>query len=610
VLVAADGLCARFATSAPFEPEIQTIPISEPLGFLRSWDVRADWRADAPACTAVLDRPYESASAFPAWFLNMLDFARPGRRDLTLAISGFVTTGEPGTLAVDLGDDMRVTGRVGAAEVSTSDGRTLRIPLGAGSHPLDLHVAFSGERWKFVPTWNGRSAWSDRLLTITAPGAGSSQAKSALRLLTTTVVVLLVVGWAFAATAASGAGAVAIAWTSIATLVLVAMAATGVGERLSGALLLGAAALPLARRQRSLRFAFFVIGVPWMAFFVGWSLGQIGHVKAYSADDWLSYQVAGYRIFMNGFWLEGGSRTFDYQPLYRWISGALHLVFGDSSVGEVYLDAAALLSGALLACELVRRRAGVRGGLVAAGATLATFTLGTIWYFVGRGLSEVAAGGALFIAAFFMLRARLGGSRPACLAGLAAVVMFYTRLNHLVFAAFLAALLLPASATTAFGDVLRARRRIAPMAAALYAAVFAGGLLAFCARTWWYTGVFSLFYGTSLKNNDTGLRVTTLMSPLVWRKIAHSLAALAFMNEPPRPDPRAIFVAAGLVLAALAIVQIPRVVRLPAALVLTVAGGAASAFFVHTHNYPGRMSIQVVPFAVALTMTMPALLRR
>ena len=37
----------------------------------------------------------------------------------------------------------------------------------------------------------------------------------------------------------------------------------------------------------------------------------------------------------------------------------------------------------------------------------------------------------------------------------------------------------------------------------------------------------------------------------------------------------------------------------------TIAGVAkqpsASSFFAHTHNYPGRMSVHLVPFAVAMT---------
>jgi hypothetical protein len=127
-----------------------------------------------------------------------------------------------------------------------------------------------------------------------------------------------------------------------------------------------------------------MVGVPWLAYFVARSAVLIGHLSVYSWDDWLAYQVAGARIYMHGYWLEGGSRTFDYQALYRWISGALHMAFGDSSVGETYLDAACLLVGSLLAFSLVRPAGGFRAALLACAGTLATFTLGTPWYFVGR----------------------------------------------------------------------------------------------------------------------------------------------------------------------------------------------------------------------------------
>src|SRR5882672_4691684 len=144
---------------------------------------------------------------------------------------------------------------------------------------------------------------------------------------------------------------------------------------------------------------------------------------------------------MSGFWLEGGSRVFDYQPLYRWMSGALHLVFGDSSVGETYWDAICLLLGASVAFVLVDRAAGFRWAVAAAVGTLATFWLGTIWYFIGRGLSEVAAAGWGFVAALLLLRNRPANVRLAVLAGVFAALMFYTRLNHLLFAVFLLALL-------------------------------------------------------------------------------------------------------------------------------------------------------------------------
>jgi hypothetical protein len=290
---------------------------------------------------------------------------------------------------------------------------------------------------------------------------------------------------------------------------------------------------------------------------------------------------------MNGFWLEGGSKLFDYQPLYRWITGALHLVFGDSSVGEIFWDAICLLLGAMVAFVLVERSAGFKWGVAAAVATLATFWLGTIWYFVGRGLSEIAAAGWGFIAALVLLRNRTASVPAAILAGIFAVLMFYTRLNHLLFAVFLMALL----------------PRPDLRAGAAFLATFAAGVAAFAARTWWYTGKFSLLYGTSLKNNDTGLRLTTIADPAVWAKVWHSLKALVWMNEPPSPDPRAVFVVVGVLVAVAVVLRVPKINRLPVSIAIVTLGACVSSLLAHTHNYPGRMSIHLAPYAVAMTMT-------
>jgi hypothetical protein len=75
------------------------------------------------------------------------------------------------------------------------------------------------------------------------------------------------------------------------------------------------------------------------------------------------------------------------------------------------------------------------------------------------------------------------------------------------------------------------------------------------------------------------------------------------MNEPPRLDARAILVAAGVACAVLAAAQIPVFRRLPASLVIVTLGAMVSALFVHTHNYPGRMSVHLVPFAVAVAVS-------
>jgi hypothetical protein len=175
-------------------------------------------------------------------------------------------------------------------------------------------------------------------------------------------------------------------------------------------------------------------------------------------------------------------------------------------------------------------------------------------------------------------------------------------LNHLLFAGFLPALLLPLRTPAVLSAVSRAATRVRYTSAAIFAAGFSTGVLLFALRTWHYAGVFSLFYGTSLRHNDTGLRPWTLFDGAAWSKVAHSLAALIFMNEPPRPDPRAIVMMAGAVTAVAVLLQLPLARRMPAALVLVAVGASIGSFFAHVHAYPGRFSIHVVPFASALAV--------
>lgn len=593
LLMAPQGLCARFSTAGPLAGVIQQIPVDEPRGLLRSWDVRADWGADDASCTAVLDRRYDGASEFPAWFLNVLDYLRPGPRQIALEASGFVQLDEPGVLEWRVGDDMTLEG-------------PQRIELTPGPHRIDLRAGLTGERWQLAPLWNGGDAW--RALTFTRRQPGTIDALApiigiAISLLASAIIL----GWAATALASFATERALIVWVALAAIAVIVLAQDERLTRVAPLLLTAGALLPVGTRHRNLRGAFLIVGVPWLALFAAHAWDHIGRFTVYSADDWLTYQVAGYRIVFGGYWLEGGTPAFDYQPLYRWMTGGLHVVFGDSSVGEVFSDAAWLLVGALLAFHLTRARAGFRWGVAAAALTLATFTIGTSWYFLGRGLSEIAAAGWAFLAMFYMLRARLGRIRASLSAGLLAVLLFYTRLNHLLFAAFLPALLMPLRTSSTFAKVARALGRVRRRALVLYSAVFMFGVIAFMGRTWLYTGSFSLFHGTSLRNNDTGLRPWTLADGEVWGRVFHSLANLLFMNEPPAPDPRAFIVIVGVALAVGALLQVPGARRLPAAMVIVTLGATAGSFFAHTHNYPGRLTLHLVPLAAALAVIGAAL---
>ena len=587
-LLTQQGLCAKSTTDAPFSTTVLTIPIDEPAGVLRSWDVRADWRSSKPACTAIVDRPYAGTSAFPAWFDNLLtDLDGSGRRRVAMDITGYARVPARGLFVLETGGQMTVSGSIGGQKISSTDGRPMLAVLDAGTQPVALHAQFTGiNNWQLVPTLDGRDFFGAATVT-TAPPRAIDRAAGAFVVVETALVVLLVAGWLAAIAFEFRASPVLLVWCLAATSALLALGTNARFERFAVLLLAGAVLVPVAERDRHLRGALLLVGVPWLALIAGQALPRIAHFIAYSNDDWLAYQVAGYRIFMNGFWLEGGSKAFDYQPLYRWISGALHLVFGDSSVGESYWDGICLLLGASVAFVVVDRQAGFKWAVAAAVATLATFWLSTIWYFVGRGLSEVAAAGWGFIAALILLRNREADARLAAVAGMFAVLMFYTRLNHLIFAVFLLALL----------------PRIAVRPVAAYLATFAAGVALFATRTWWYNGVFSILYGTSLKNNDTGLRLTTIGSAEVWGKIWHSVRALVWLNEPPSPDIRAVLVVAGVLLSIGVVLQLPKLNRLPLSVAVVTLGACVSSLLAHTHNYPGRMSIHLAPFAVAMTAT-------
>ena len=559
------GLCATFTSPQPLTGTAFDIRIDEPKGFLRSWDLRAGLWDDEPACTAILSRRLSTTEEFPAWFVNITDQIF-GRRDFTMRVRGFVT---------------------GAHGIS---------------QPVDSVVRLGNEPWAFDPVLDGASLWQSPLVTTTIPSTIDRWLAPWAWLIAPVLCLIIAALLLRAAIEPLLVNRLAIGWVllaSAAAAVLALAPTTGV-HRFIGVLTLGALFIP-NRSPRPLHSAAWLVGAPWLAFFATSSAGLVGRFSAYSSDDWLAYQISGYRIYMNGHWLEGGSRTFDYQPLYRWITGALHLIFGDSSVGEFYWDASCLLVGALLAFEIARRSAGFRWAISAAALTLATLTLSTSWYVIGRGLSEISAAGFGFAAIACLVRARGTNLRWVTLAAAMAGLMFYSRINQLLWAPFLIAMLLPSATASNLASLRAAVARVPYTAVAVYLAGFAAAVLAFMARTWYFTGQFSLFYGTALRHNDTGLRPWHFLDAVVWSKVGHSIAGLLFMNEPPQPDVRSVILVIGAVIALLATLQFPIARRIPAGLLLVTIGGMAGAFVAHSHAYPGRFSVHLVPLAAALT---------
>ena len=374
--------------------------------------------------------------------------------------------------------------------------------------------------------------------------------------------------------------------------------------RLTVALFIATVVLPVPERLKNLRGAFLLIGVPWMTLLVAGCLAHAGRISMYSVgDDWTTFQRFAHRIYIQGYWLEGGERGFWQQPLYRWIAGALHVVFGDSSIGEMFLDAAALLAGALFAIEATRRVAEFRIAMAAGVLTLLTVAFGPNWYVIGRGLSDAVAAGLIYAAALVVIDMRDRPIRIAIAGGALATVAFLTRLNYLPLIIALVVLTLPSALDArSLMDVGRLWRALPKRQAAAYLACIAVGVLALMSRTWHYLGQFSLFAGTTRLHNATGLGVTlaSFVSGEAWRSALESVAMIVTVQDPPGLNPRAVLVIGGVAFAILALLRAPIVRRLPLAFVVFCLATLSGGFVARGVAYPGRFSLQLIPIAVVL----------
>jgi hypothetical protein len=419
--------------------------------------------------------------------------------------------------------------------------------------------------------------------------------------LTTSVTVVLLVFWMVAAGIASGLDRVSAAMVVAAAAVFLLLASSSVARFLPGLLVLLTFA-PRARSHPDWRAAMWLIGVPWAMLACALAWPRLDEFTLFSrGDDWLTYQVSAYKIYLQGFWVEAGEPLFYYQPLYRWIAGALHLLFGDTSGGESLWDFACLLVGALLAFTIVRRVAGGRWAVFAAALTLVVSTITPIWYLIGRGLAEISAAGFAWTAVLLLVRPREVGPGAALAAGVFAVLGYFSRLNHMLFAgglmAFLVPVELPARALREPRSVMRSLRFTSVLA---YGATLLVGLLLLAVRAWYYTGLFSPFAGTSFGLNHTGLAPHTLLSSEVWQKVSHSVFSQMMANEVF--DVRGSIVLAGCAGALLALAQVRGFSRLSLATSVALVSGLLGALVAHAHGYPGRFSVHLVPFACAIVV--------
>ncbi len=578
LLLTQQGWCVRFEPARPY--------VDEQTGAPHAWDLRADWRARNPECSAIMTRPFHSLEEFPAWFFNLPPpgdgwpgpFDRPPGATTSMSVRGFLNLAKPGSLTFETTPEM-------AARWSVDGGPSVEAArLGPGSHIIALDATLTGDRWQLRPLLDGEDLqWQHT--SVRRRSAIDGVVGGWARWLATLLILLLVTAWGISAIAAI-ADPLLLVWSAMAAAAIATLVLTDhtAWARIGIAMLVVSAAVPVRTRSRNLRGAFLAVGIPWTAFVVASAAGAVGRFVIYEVGhDYWMYQRYAYRIVMQGHWLEGGSPAFWFQPFYRWIVGGLHLIFGESSIGEWFWDGACLLTIALMAFAITRRRRGFRWGLAAAVLPLAIFAIGTPQYLIGRGLSEISSAGLLAAAALLAMRSRHGGMRFAAIAGALATLAFYTRLNNLPMAL--------AVSVFAFN-----RRHWRP-AAVVLSTIAAGGFL-FALRNWYFTGAFSLFAGT--QRNLLAIWQPGMSIPTGLERTLDSVLMVLTLNDPPRFDPFAVPVIIGAMVAVLAVVS--RAVRgaVPLAAALFFLAGIAAAFVARGSAYPGRFSLHVLGVSCAL----------
>jgi len=595
-----DGWCVRFEPQRPLVKDAASI-------VPHSWDVRADWLSEPPACSAIVRRPYKGLGEFPVWFFNLPppneswpdELDRPPNAQTSMIVSGFIDATREGVLELQFPHVMHASTFIDGVKVDGS------ASLARGAHHFRVEAMLTGTGWRFEPRWNGADLWrsSGVLATLKRPSRFDEVVRPWAGWLVTALAGGLILAWT-ASLLVSIDSPAAIAWMVGSSVVLGGLAATDHVEpaRWCVAGLAGAALVTVPARIRNVFGAFVLVGIPWLTLIVASNADQIGRFTLYtSGDDFWMYQRYGYRIVMQGFWLEGGSKQFYFQPFYRWVSGLLHLLFGDSSAGEFFFDGGCLLVVALLAFQLTRSSSGFRCGVIAAATTLTVVAWGLSWGLIGRGLSEVTSAGFIYLGAFMALRSRRGSLAWAVAAGVVASLAFYTRLNNLPMVAGIALFALSASASVRrYLDPRAWRTRIAWRTLVAVPAVLALGLLFFAWRNWHFNGSFSLFSGTQLQM--LALWQPGMSLAAVVPRWIDSVLMVITLHDPPQFDWKSLPVLFGAAVAPLAVVGVPRLRDVPALPALFFLVAISAAFVARGSAYSGRFSVHIIGVTCALAV--------
>jgi hypothetical protein len=594
-----DGWCARVEPSRPY--------VTDGTGVPKNWDVRADWLSPDPRCSAIATRAYLTDDAFPVWFFNLPSATKdtgPSPEDIPplavthLTMRSTIVAAADGVLKVRSSTNVAARLSIDGVDVSVAGAH-----VAAGRHEVVITATLHDVDWMLAPLWNDADAFTTLPATIAPPSVFDRALKPFGRWLPFLIIAFLVAigvaslwreirdrrvaAWVGASTAAGAAVAV---WMPARQWHYAMLA------------LFAAMRMPLPPSLRNVRGAFILLAPFWLALHVVDTYLDIGFDRTQRlmpGNDWWQSQRYAYRIFMQGYWLEGGELTFKFRPLYRWIAGALHLLFGQSQTGENYWDAILIVVMALFAFEIVRRYRGFEWGIGAAALTLTAYLSGPGHVFIGRGLSDITSAGLIYLSALCMLAARDSRSTTLLIvASVCALLGAAARENNVPMALAVVMFAWPVDARASviwrprewFAGVWRPALVAVPLALLLGAALFA-------LRAWHYTGELS-----------AGVRSQSDL--MVWRPsmsvrdgiaaMASSVMMIATTVDPPRFHNGALPVLAGFFLSVLAVLGAPFARGLPLSLVVWTLAAFSPALLVRGSAYSGRFSVHVIGCTAAV----------
>lgn len=596
-----EGWCVTFTPPKPM--------VRDSTGKPHSWDLRADWLSDDPKCSAVMTRSYLDSNHLPAWFYNLPppDDAvirqgyAPGEIAVRLGGSGFITVPDEGVFSLSTTAPMQTALSIDGTWIDPDAPGHHERRLSEGTHLVQFEATMFGKLWRVVPEWNSvamGSMWFP-VTTMSPPSRRDRLVIESGRWVSAVLVAGLIVAWLLSLAAHLGTPSLLI-WSGSAALAIGVVAAylpLQAPWYAAGAIALPLL-MPVRRRFRTSGGVFLLVIVPWLAFVVASNVYQVGRWTLYGiGNDNFLFQRFSYRVFMQHFWLEGGQLTFWNQPLFRWIAGVLHMVFGDSSVGQAYWDAAGVAIMVMFAHRVVAPLAGFTWGLFAAILPLVMFLLGPALEFVGFGLSEISSASLIYLAAFFAMRNR--GLKDLVIAGVLVMLGFYTRLNNLPMAVAVAAFALPITLPIramwrprVWLPLVRWRVVFAIGAALALAAVL------FAWRTWYYTGVFSVFHGT--QREFLAVWKPGMSVPVAMQAMAGSLMMVLTAQDPPRLAWHAVPLLGAAVVCVAGLLNVPRLREAPLPVVALFVAECVGALLTRGWGHEGRFSIHLYGAASAL----------